>query len=123
MKKARKRGIPIPNRIIISGILLLLQLALFSGLLYNYSTTSAVAYTISVFIAIITVIFIINRRGNPDHKISWLAFILIFPIFGIIVFMLWGGGRVLPHIKRRMRACDTKYKNLLKENSNVCCKR
>jgi len=119
MKKNRKRGIPIPTRIIVSGILLLLQLALFSTLLYNYSMASALAYTISVFLAIVTVIFIINRRGNPDHKISWLAFILIFPIFGIIVFMLWGGGRVLPHIKRRMRTCDKKYKGLLADNSKV----
>lgn len=119
MKSEKKRGIPIPTRIIVSGLLLLIQLAYLAFALYDVTANSILIYTISLFIGAITVIFIINRRGSPDHKIAWIIFILIFPIFGITVYSLWGGGRVMPHIKKKMRICQSHYLPYLKDDSQV----
>ena len=118
-KKIGKRGIPIPTHIIISGLVLVIQLLFITTVIYDYTVASISAYSLSVVLGIITVITIINRRGNPDHKISWIVFILVFPIFGITVFLLLGGGRVLPHIKKRMRICEARYKHYLKDNNEV----
>ena len=115
----KKRGLPIPTRIIISGILLLIQLVFITVVIYDYTIASTTAYALSTVIGILTVIAIINGKGNPDHKISWIVFILLFPIFGITVFLLWGGGRILPSIKRRMIASESRYKAYLKENEEV----
>ena len=115
----KKRGHPIPTRIIISGILLLIQLVFITVVIYDYTIASTTAYALSTVIGILTVIAIINGKGNPDHKISWIVFILLFPIFGITVFLLWGGGRILPSIKRRMIASESRYKAYLKENEEV----
>ena len=87
--------------------------------LYDFSVSSAWAYTGSMILGILTVITIINRRGNPDHKITWIVFILLFPIFGISVFLLWGGGRVAPHIRKRMRICEARSMRYLKEEEDV----
>lgn len=119
MKKIRKRGIPIPTHIIISGIVLVIQLLFITTVIYDYTVASISAYVASIILGIITVITIINRRGNPDHKISWIVFILVFPIFGITVFLLLGGGRVLPNIKKRMTICEARYKHYLKDNDEV----
>lgn len=119
MKKIRKRGIPIPTHIIISGIVLVIQLLFITTVIYDYTVASISAYAASIILGIITVITIINRRGNPDHKISWIVFILVFPIFGITVFLLLGGGRVLPNIKKRMTICEARYKHYLKDNDEV----
>ncbi len=114
-----QRGFKVPTRIIISAILIILQMAFLIDVIYDFTVQSAWAYSISMIVGIITVTVIINRRGNPDHKIAWIAFILIFPIFGIAVFLLWGGGRVTPAIKRRMRLCEAKYLRYLKEDPEV----
>ncbi len=119
MKKIHKRGIPIPTRILISAILLVLQFYYITAFIYDYTVASTWAFALSTVISIITVIVIVNRRGNPDHKIQWLIFILVFPVFGISVFLLWGGGRVLPHIKKRRRKTEIKYKSLLNNNKNI----
>ncbi len=115
----KKRGIPIPMHIIVSAILLLIQLFFISGVIYDYTVASSTAYALSTIVGIITVIIIINRRGNPDHKISWIVFILVFPIFGITVFLLWGGGRVPPRIKKRMIASEARYKQNLKDKDEA----
>ena len=119
MKIKHNRGIKLPTHIIISGILLIVQFALAYFALYNITSHYAVIYAITIAIGILTVIFIINRRGNPDHKITWIVFILLFPIFGIVVFALWGGGRVAPHIKKRMRKAMVKYNSVLKTDDEV----
>lgn len=119
MRKQRKRGIPIPTHIIISALVLVIQLVFITTVIYDFTVTSISAYTVSVILGIITVIGIINRRGNPDHKISWIIFILVFPIFGITVFLLLGGGRVLPHIKKRIVISDARYKHYLNDKDEV----
>ncbi len=119
MRNHKKRGIRIQNRIIISALLLLLQLAFLFFIIYDSSLYSVWGFTLSNLIGAITAITIINRRGNPDHKIVWIIFILIFPIFGISVYILWGGGRVLPHLRKRMAVCEAKYKPFLKDGNDT----
>ncbi len=119
VKIDHRRGIRIPTRIIFSGLLLLVQLIFLFGVVYNVTTQSALAYITSMFLGALTVIIIINRRGNPDHKIAWIVFILLFPIFGIAVFLLWGGGRVAPFIRKRMKRCESNYLTYLKDDSAV----
>ncbi|MBR4909873.1 MAG: cardiolipin synthase [Clostridia bacterium] len=114
-----KRGIPIPTRILISGIVLLLQLGILFVMLNTLSDRSVLIYTVSEILAIITVVYIVNRRGNPSYKMAWIMFILIVPIFGITVFMLYGGGRVLPHLKRKMRNCESHNMPLLKNDEEA----
>ena len=119
MKIHRKRGIPMPTRIIISALLILVQIGFLFAVLYYYSLRSAWTFAFSSLAGVITVIFILCKRGNPDHKTGWIIFILIFPIFGISVYLLWGGGRVLPHLKKRMRVCEAHYRSFLKDGSEA----
>ncbi len=119
MSRPTKRGYRLPARIIASALLLLLQFGFLFGVLYNFTINSAAALTLSSVIGIITVIFLTNRRGNPDHKISWIIFILLFPIFGISVYLLWGGNSLMPHIRKKMRVCESHYLPYLDDNKDI----
>lgn len=119
MKKQHQRGFRIPTRIILSALLLIVQLLFIFGVVYDVTAGSAWAYSFSMLLGIATVIFLINRRGNPDHKIAWIIFILVFPIFGITVFLLWGGGRVAPFISRRMKISEARFLRYLREDPDV----
>ncbi|MBR4762314.1 MAG: PLDc_N domain-containing protein, partial [Clostridia bacterium] len=114
-----KRGIPIPTRILISALLLVFQLSVLFVMLRTLSDRSVIIYTVSEIVAIITVVYIVNRRDNPSYKMAWIMFILIVPIFGITVFLFYGGGRVLPHLKRKMRACESHNMPLLKNDEEA----
>jgi len=115
MKKQHNRGIRMQNRIVVSALLLVLQLAFLFFIIYDSSLYSVWGFTISMFVGAVTAVFIINKRGNADHKIGWIIFILIFPIFGISVYLLWGGGRVLPHLKKKMAVCQSHFTPFLKD--------
>ena len=119
LKVKHKRGIRIPTRIIVSAILLLIQLLFLFNVLYDFAMQSVGAYVLSMLLGAVTVITIINKRGNPDHKIPWIVFILVFPIFGIAVYLLWGGGRVLPHIRKKMERCESHYQKYLYDDTDA----
>ena len=78
--KEKKRGIRIQTRIIVSAFLLLVQLVFLFFVVYNITEKSAALYVVSMLAGAAMVIYIVNRRGNPSHKIAWIIFILLFPV-------------------------------------------
>ncbi len=114
-----KRGIPIQSRIIISAVLIFLQLAFLFAVLFVFYDYFFPLYILQQIAGIVMVAFLINRRWKKSYNTAWIIFILIFPIFGICVYLLCGGERVLPHLKRKMRRCEEKYLPLLPEDRAV----
>ncbi len=74
---------------------------------------------LSTVLSFVTVFYIVNRSDNPSYKILWIIFILAIPVFGVLTYMLWGGGRVWPNVKKRMLYCEGKYKKCLPKNEKV----
>ncbi len=114
-----KRGIPFPTHIVFSMICLALQILLFVFAIMGISENYVYVNTISTVFALVTVFYIVNRSGNPSYKILWIIFILAVPLFGVLTYMLWGGGRVRPSVKKRMQRCEYKYIKKLPENKKV----
>ncbi len=120
----KKRGIRFQSRHIVSAILLLVQFFLLFMAAYHVTqhTGNVVyryIYLVSELLGGILVIFIVNRRGNPSYKIAWIIFILVFPIFGITVFLLFGGGRVLPNFRKKMLQCEEYYLAQIGEDDGI----
>lgn len=51
-------------------------------------------------ISVIVVCLMLNTSGNPAMKLAWMAVILIFPIFGSVVYLITGGKRPAKRLRR-----------------------
>ncbi len=113
-----KRGIKLQNRIITAAVIMLIQFAfLFFGSI-ALSKSFFSLYALSEIVGILTVIFILNKRQSPGYKIAWIIFILVLPIFGISVFLLWGGARITPRKKKTYKRFeDLSLKELDKDDT------
>lgn len=118
-KNSKSRGIRIQTRIIISLFIILIEICLMAFSVSALAEKTLWIYTLAELISIIMVIHIVNIRGNQSYKIMWIIFILLVPIFGVSAYLLWGGGRMFPHLKKRMQACNKKYISFLPEDSKV----
>lgn len=47
-------------------------------------------------LAILLAIVIINKKENPEFKAPWLIIILLFPIFGVIIYLLFANHYTRP---------------------------
>ncbi len=114
-----KRGFNIPKRILITGVLILCQIALII-FLASYTIRSVYgAYTLFELLSIICVIVIVNERGNPSYKISWIVFILLIPFAGWIFFLIFGGNRVFPYLKRRYLKINDESADHKRQNPEI----
>ncbi len=112
-KKQHKRGVTLPMRVILVGLMVALQLALFIFLLFKLSADAVWVYTAFQIISFLAVVVIVVRRGNPSLKLPWIIFILALPLIGGIIYIFWGGTKALPHLKRRMRTAENQQHTFL----------
>ncbi len=113
MKVKHKRGIRIQTRIILSGIMILLQLAVLYILVYDLSSSLLWVYSFIEFLGMSLAVYIINTHTNPSYKLPWTTFILIAPLVGVPAYLLWGGGRIYPPFRRKMKKSESYYMRFL----------
>lgn len=118
-KLKQKRGIPFPTHIVFSAVSLIVQVVFFAVMIMGLSETYFFMNTLCTILSVIMVLYITNSSGKSSYKILWIIFILAVPIFGVIAYMFFGGGRVLPHVKRKMQKCEEKYINQLPRNNEI----
>jgi cardiolipin synthase len=79
-----------------------IQLAwLFLILFYLSDAYLPIAFFLSL-ISLLAVIYIIDRPGNPQVKMAWIVPILVFPLFGGIIFFISGGKRPKRKLRRAL---------------------
>ena len=115
----KKRGIRIKTRVILTAIVLIVAIA---GMLW--AAVSLQHNFFSVFSAfeilgIIISLYIVNKRENPSYKIAWIVFILVLPVFGLFIYMMWGGQRTFPHLKKRFIKCEQRYMKYLEQDPAI----
>ena len=76
------------------SLFILLQLAVLAVpaiWLSNYFSLFYLAYAI---ISLVAVLQIVSSRFNPAYKIAWVIPVLAVPVFGGLMYLLYGGNRM-----------------------------
>lgn len=71
-------------------IVALLLIAQFALLLLFIASSTAASKWIPVFLSAISIcvgIYVINERGKPGFKMTWLFTVLVFPVFGGLLYL------------------------------------
>ena len=90
------------SRVVLVSLGIAIQLAwLFFIVFYLSSYYLPIAFALNL-LSLAAVIFIINRPGNPQVKMAWIVPILVFPLFGGIIFLISGGKGPKHKLRRAM---------------------
>lgn len=75
-----------------TGIIILLILLQFGFLIAGYTYLQGKMYFIDSVVkagAVILVIYLTNNRSNPAFKMVWMTIMLVAPVFGVLLYILW----------------------------------
>ena len=104
----RKAKVIIYNRIFLTALAMLLQIALFTGaliLLYSGNSYFATLLLFATNLAgFAMILHILNRNDRPSDKLNWIIVILVLPVFGVPMFFLYGDGRPTKKMNRKILA-------------------
>lgn len=82
------------NKIVIIGFLILVQLLIVLSGVYILSLFSINAYVVFNILSFLAGIYVINRSDNPSYKLTWAVVIIGMPIFGWLLYLIFGAKRV-----------------------------
>ena len=82
------------NRLFVTIVAVLLQLAWIFALLWGVGAFSGHLMNLINVLSLILVLWIVNKKSNPSYKLAWSILILAVPVFGVIIYLLFGQSRV-----------------------------
>jgi cardiolipin synthase len=101
------------HRVAFIFIPMFLQLILLITVIEWFNEYFVLFYGGSIVLSIIAVLGIINSRDNPAYKIAWLIPILVFPIFGGLFYLIFGGNKLSSRMKQKMKYIMNKTREVL----------
>jgi len=119
MFKGKLHRPKIPKRMLLTAFSLIMVLV--AVILSTVYLTRNVywAYTFFEILSIIATIVIVNKKGDLSYKIAWIAFILVVPFAGWLLYAIFGGNRVFPYLKKRMAKIEKETEELKKPQEDV----
>lgn len=90
------------HRLVLVGAAILVQLAILLVMLLRFQEYFVYFYAVSITVSVAAVLYIISNRSNPAYKIAWIIPIMLFPVFGGIIYLVLGGNRISRRERRRM---------------------
>ena len=73
-------------------------------------------YGVCVAISLFAVFLIVGRQSDPAYKIAWIIPILVFPIFGGLFYLLFGGNRLSSRTRRKMEERTERWRRCSDRN-------
>jgi cardiolipin synthase len=78
-----------------------------------------IASLILEVISIIVVFYIINRRDKPGYKVTWIVLILIFPLFGGVLYLMFRLQSSVERLHRKFAKYDIQAQSILKQDEEL----
>lgn len=97
-----KRFKPIIGRSVFVILFFAFQLGLILLMLWRFNSYFAYFYALSVLIGIVFVIKIVNDDSNPGYKIAWIIPIAFVPVFGVLLYVIFGSDTLSKRTVRKM---------------------
>ena len=104
------------HRSVLVALSLLSQIAVLVLVIVKFSESFTQFYWICILVSFLAALGIISSRSDPAYKIVWLVLILPFPVFGGMIYLLFGGSRHPRWLKKAMAAIDQTMLGELKKD-------
>ena len=105
----------ITQRVVITALLIVLQALLLFGFIWKLDNYFVYFYAGSVLLSLLIILGIINSKSNPAYKIAWLIPVLLFPVFGGLVYLLFGSDRTGRYLRKKLQGIGTEMDNVIGE--------
>lgn len=94
------------KRLYIVILTFIIEIALLFLLIFKLSTAVGYIYLVSEILSVIMVLYLILSSKNPSFKLSWVVIILVFPLFGIFIYFIFGTHHIFSDKQRRVNKAD-----------------
>lgn len=119
MTKVKKIIQVLLSRVVIIALAILIQF-IWWVILFRYLTSVSPLFSAFIkYMAVILVLWIVNKKMNPSYKLAWTILILSTPVLGVLVYFLLGQSGVAKKMLLRFEKISKNEGYLLKEDGDI----
>jgi len=98
----------ISKRVFIVGLIILIQICWGISMLTKLTEYSSALNMVLTVLSLFVVLYIINKDDNPAYKLAWIIPIMVFPLFGGLLYLLFGDKRPTKRMRIQMDKASAK---------------
>ena len=107
------------SRVVIFSLAILVQLAVLLLVIWKFSSYFPLFYAACLLVSLIAVVIIVNSQSNTAYKVAWIIPIMLFPIFGGLFYLMFGGNRTSTKNKRKLQLIGDKVAAVLEQDQAI----
>lgn len=107
------------SRIVIVGLLMLMQIIFLVVTILKLNEIFVYLNGALMVFSFIVVIYIVSRKDNPSYKLAWIIQLLLFPIFGGLFYLIFGGNKIRKSLKKQLKDNYTKISEYLIQDESI----
>ncbi|MCI5699551.1 MAG: cardiolipin synthase [Lachnospiraceae bacterium] len=116
MKKLSKL---LNSRIFVVVMAIFLQVIWMGVFLWKLSSYFKYIDIIVKVLSILMVLWLMNKRSNPAYKLVWMILILTIPIFGVLIYFLFGRSNIARKMEKKFAEFTSDQNAHLKEDTRI----
>lgn len=101
------------HRIFLVGLFLMIQVVVLLVMILQFSDYFVYFYWLSFALSVLAVLWIVGTKSDPAYKIAWIIPILTIPIFGGLIYLIFGGNKLSRRVRRKMQGMEDKMVEVL----------
>jgi cardiolipin synthase len=90
MQKTLSANLGAIIRLLVAALAVIAQFVMLIVLVSILKQLSAYVYTFLQVAGVISIFLLVNRQDSPSYKIAWILVVFLLPVFGFILYILWG---------------------------------
>ncbi|MBR6645252.1 MAG: cardiolipin synthase [Clostridia bacterium] len=106
------------HRLVILSLLLIFQFLLLVLFIVDLNDYYVQYSTLSIIVATLCALHIINNDSNPAYKTAWILPLIVFPMLGVLIYLIFGKDNLSKRQINKMTIVNEKQEELCKSNYN-----
>lgn len=107
------------GRVVYTSLFIIIQIGGLALMLRYFAEYFWGFYSISILFSVLAGLHVLNRDMNPDYKLAWLIPIMRFPVFGGLMYAMFGKTRMSQKEARRVLDAEKEYRFALKQEDGA----
>lgn len=107
------------NRVFITAIIVFIQCAFFLVVILRWSNYYVAIAAILRLISLAVIIYLIYRPNNPAVKLAWIIPIMLFPLVGGLMYLIFGHVIISRKLRDKMQTADKLMRENMPDNENI----
>lgn len=109
----------ISHRAFIVTFLIFVQIIWFGLLFFRFTAYSQIANIGFKLLSVVIALYVINRNDNPSVKLVWVLVILMFPLFGGLLYLYIGDKRMIRPLRKKLMPAIEEAEKYLESDGNI----